>query len=168
MPGVVTDKRFINENNAKLFEDGNLLYHKPGNMSYREILQFFGTNICRKMYEDIWHRKLINDISIEQPLIAVVDDCRFVNEVESIKSAGGKVIHLTRQPYKDVHKSENDLFGYENFDCIIDNDNLSIHETNIKILEALDGWGWLGKEIAPPKKEPKKETVGGIHKIKKD
>lgn len=169
MPGVITKKSLLlNKEIKELIDNGVLYYHEPGKITHREFLQFFGTDICRKIYEDIWQRKLINDISAEQPLIAVVDDCRFVNEVEAIKNAGGKVIYLTRRPYEDSHISESQLNDYKNFDCVIDNNSLSIHETNIKIIETLDSWGWLGKVVTPQPVAPSqtKEIVGGIHKIK--
>ena len=103
-------------------------------MTHREFLQFFGTDICRKIYEDIWRAKLIEDISRENPLLAVIDDCRFPEEIETIQSSGGKVIHLTRTTSQDRHASEAALDGFDGFDCVIDNQDLSIHETNIKII----------------------------------
>ena len=141
-------------------------------MSAREFLQFFGTDICRFAYEDIWQSRLVKDIFIEQPLLAIVDDCRFPNEVEAISKAGGKVIKLTRSPHDDKHTSECSLSSYKNFDAIIDNANLSIHDTNIEIINLLSEWGWLGTEIAPApepeEKAPEPELVGGIHKFKED
>lgn len=172
MPGVITSAALAKKKDVKqLIKDGVLIYHKSGLMTYREFLQFFGTDICRKIYEDIWHVKLIEDISRENPLLAVIDDCRFPDEVESIQSSGGKVINLTRTKFKDNHASESSLDGFDGFDCVIDNQNLSIHETNVKIIEVLDKWGWLGKNIQPDKltptpSEPKPELVGGLHTIK--
>jgi hypothetical protein len=169
MPGIITDKTLLNKKDIKpLIKSGVLKYHAPGKITNREFLQFFGTDICRRIYEDIWHTKLVRDISNEQPLIAIVDDCRFINEVESIQKSGGKVIYLTRTPYKDTHSSESELDEHDGFDAVIDNANLSIHETNIKIIEALNSWGWLGKEVVPPKNTPAQQpqTGGGIHKIK--
>lgn len=169
MPGIITKKSLLSNKVIKeLIDNGTLQYHEPGKMTHREFLQFFGTDICRKIYEDVWQRKLIADISIEEPLIAVVDDCRFANEVNAIKNAGGKAIYLTRKPYEDSHISESELTTYDNFDCVIDNSSLSIHETNVKIIEALDSWGWLGKEVIPTPNVPTqtKQAAGGIHKIK--
>lgn len=169
MPGVITDKTTANKKGVKeLIKNGTLQYHDPGRMSYREFLQFFGTDVCRRIYEDIWFSKLLNDVSVEMPLIAVVDDCRFINEVEAIKNAGGKVVYLKRKPYEDTHASECELASYDGFDLVIDNTEFSIHETNVRIIEALDGWGWLGKNIKPEvtTAQDDKHIVGGIHKIK--
>ena len=172
MPSVITDKTLLkNKDIKKLLDSGTLKYHEPGRMTHREFLQFVGTDVFRKIYDDVWHEKLTRDISIEQPLLAIIDDCRFPNEVEAIQRASGKVIYLTRSLYEDNHSSESQLKNYSNFDKVIDNNNLTIHETNIKIMQTFEEWGWLGEEIAPdklqhksPQQEP--EIVGGIHKIK--
>ena len=167
MPSVITDKELLkNKEIEKLIANGTLHYHKAGKMTHREFLQFFGTDICRKIYEDIWHSRLIGDINNEQPLVAIIDDCRFINEVKAIQSAGGKVIYLSRNLYEDSHSSEIELKQCDHFDAVVDNQDLSIHETNVKIIDILDSWGWLGKEIVPTYNKPMPEKVGGIHKIK--
>ena len=173
MPGVITDKNLAKQKDVKrLIEDGTLQYHKSGRMSAREFLQFFGTDICRAMYEDIWQANLVKNISAEQPLLAIVDDCRFPNEAEAISGASGKVIKLTRDPYDDKHTSECALSSYKNFDAVIDNKNMSIQETNIKIIDLLNEWGWLGAELIPevPQEEKPAEPqlAGGIHKFKEE
>ena len=113
-------------------------------MTAREFLQFFGTDICRKIKPDVWTSTCIARIKASQTELAIVPDCRFPNEVEAIREAGGKVIRLTRSPYSDPHASENALTNdYEGFDCIIDNKNLDMHESNIAILNALKDWEWL-------------------------
>jgi len=173
MPAVITDEKLAKQKDIKsLIDAGILRYHKPGRVSAREFLQFFGTDLCRKIYEDVWQSKLINDILAEEPLVAIIDDCRFPNEAEAIQQSGGKVVQLTRSPFKDSHASEQALSSYDNFDAVIDNANLSIHETNIELIKLLNEWGWLGAEIVPdpePEEKPPEPTlVGGIHKFKED
>ena len=113
-------------------------------MTAREFLQFFGTDICRKIKPNVWTSSCISRIKMSQTEFAIVPDCRFPNEVEAIKEAGGKVVRLTRSPYSDPHVSENALTNdYEGFDCIIDNKNLDMHESNIAILNILKNWEWL-------------------------
>ena len=177
MPAVITDEKLASQKDIKkLIDKGVLKYHKPGRVTAREFLQFFGTDICRKIYEDVWRARLIKDIEFEEPLIAVVDDCRFPNEAEAIQDSGGKVIRLTRSPYEDSHLSECALSSYNDFDAVVDNSNLSIHETNVEIIKLLNEWGWLAAEIKPePEPEPEPEPpmpepqlVGGIHKFKEE
>jgi len=168
MPGVITNKSLLSKAGVKqLISDGVLQFHKPGKMTAREFLQFLGTDVCRKIYPEIWCARIMNDIAREGPLLAVIDDCRFPNEVDAVRQAGGKVIYLDRQPQTDHHSSECALDEYEEFDAIISNSTLDIHETNVAIIKQLDEWGWLSKEIATPK-GPEPEIVGGIHKFKEE
>jgi hypothetical protein len=62
----------------------------------RWILQYWGTEVCRKgFHDDIWIAALENKLLKSEDSI-VISDCRFPNEVESIKNAGGKVIWVER------------------------------------------------------------------------
>ena len=142
---------------------------KTGNMSAREFMQHFGTDICRKIHPDIWTDHTIKTIRTEEPLIAVISDCRFQNEVDAVQRAGGKVIHLTRGIDNDSHSSEAESEQIENYDATIDNKELSLYETNEEILALLEEWGWLGSVIEQDEPEPaneERQIVGGIMKIK--
>jgi len=117
-----------------------------GFMSAREFLQYFGTDICRKIKDNVWVDVCINQIKHSGTQLAIVLDCRFKNEAEAIKKAGGKVIRFTRKPHEDSHASETDLDDYDKFDAVIDNANMTIDETNMKVMEILKEWGWLKKK----------------------
>jgi hypothetical protein len=80
-----------------------------GFMTSRELLQYFGTNVMRKMHKDVWVEHTVNKIKREQTELAIIADVRFPNEVEAILSAGGEVIKLQRAPLKDNHESETAL-----------------------------------------------------------
>tara|TARA_R110000824_G_scaffold9932_14_gene44165 strand:+ start:5019 stop:5873 length:855 start_codon:yes stop_codon:yes gene_type:complete len=145
---------------------------KNKKMTAREFLQYFGTETCRKIKEDVWADRCIEDIESEEPLLAIIDDCRFPNEADAIQKAGGKVIRLTRSPHADKHSSESALDKWDNFDAVIDNSKLDINESCSELIEILDGWGWLSKSVTPAEKTTeeqaaKPELVGGIHTIKK-
>lgn len=92
-----------------------------GPMTVREFLQYFGTNVCRKIYEPIWTRYTINKIQQEGTELAIVADVRFPNEVEAITDAGGSVYKLTRTISSDNHASETALDNYEKFTKVINN-----------------------------------------------
>jgi len=119
---------------------------KRGSLTAREFMQYFGTDICRKIKSDIWTQACINRVQSEQSELSVIGDCRFENEVDVIKKAGGKVIRLTRQIFEDSHPSETalnkDKFNWNNFDLIIDNQSMSIEETHNFLLENIQKWGW--------------------------
>jgi hypothetical protein len=171
MPGVITCLKTSKLSAVKkLIDDGTLIYHKKGKMTGREFLQFFGSEVSRRIYEEIWVSRLMKDVASEGSLLAVIDDCRYPNEAEAIQNAGGKVIKLTRSAHKDSHKSENAFDKDYEFDAVLDNKNMSIHETNIEIMKRLDEWGWLGKEVTKEEKIVKEEPelVGGIHKFRED
>lgn len=107
--------------------------HDPsGFMTARQVMQFIGTDMFRKIRKDVWVRGTINKILSEQPEVAVITDCRFPNEVESIQEIGGSVIRLTRNPFNSDHSSESildkDKYDWSNFDYVIDNNNLNITE----------------------------------------
>ena len=172
MPGVITCAKAAKLAPVKkLINDGVLMYHKKGKMTAREFLQFFGSEICRKIYEEIWVSRLVKDVESEGSLLAVIDDCRYPNEAEAIQNAGGKVVKLTRSNYKDSHKSENAFEEDYEFDAVIHNENMSIQETHIELIKVIESWGWLGTPISSdPKvnKDTKEEPVlvGGIHKFR--
>lgn len=127
---------------------------KSGPMTAREFMQFFGTEVMRKMYSPIWTQNCLNRILDDSPPIAVIADCRFKNEANAIKEKGGVVIRLDRNVFDDSHKSENDLDDYDGFDLVIDNNNMSIKECNDTFLEFL-----INKGITKPVRTIGKRTA---------
>ena len=159
MPGVVTPERvkFVmhllrgseyiinNEFDPAMISDIatslDCVLHEPGPMTGREVLQYVGTDVFRRMNQNVWVDCCLRQIENDQSEIAVIGDCRFASEVEAIRKANGKVIRLTRKFADDKHESETALDGYTDFDAVIDNANMSISETNSKVLELLALWG---------------------------
>jgi len=117
----------------------------------RWVLQNWGTEVCRKAFhDDIWIASLENKLRNSKDDI-VISDCRFPNEIKSIKNAGGIVVRVIRGPepvwYEaalnansgengnttwalskkrleklKIHASETAWVG-TNFDAILDNNN---------------------------------------------
>jgi len=125
-----------------------------GPMTAREFMQFFGTDIMRKIYEPIWVENCFKRIKEDKPEIAVISDCRFMNEVKAVQDAGGKVIRLTRSPFASSHSSENDADKYKGFDAIIDNRDMTIEQSSEAFLSRLIDMGvtkkirFIGKHTA--------------------
>ena len=70
----------------------------------RYILQQWGTEVCRKgFHNDIWIASLENKLRNSKDDI-VISDCRFPNEIKSIKDAGGIVIRVVRGPEPDWYE----------------------------------------------------------------
>ena len=64
----------------------------------RLMLQLWATEVCRKgFHDDIWIASLENKLRTSTDDI-VISDCRFPNEIRSIKQAGGIVVRVTRGP----------------------------------------------------------------------
>jgi hypothetical protein len=62
----------------------------------RWVLQYWGTEVCRKgFHEDIWVASLEHKLLSAKDDI-VITDCRFLNEVNAIKMAGGTTIRVFR------------------------------------------------------------------------
>ena len=70
----------------------------------RWILQYWGTEVCRKAFhDDIWIASLENKLRNSRDHV-VISDCRFPNEISSIKSAGGKIIWVKRGELPDWYQ----------------------------------------------------------------
>ena len=80
--------------------------NNKGPMTGREVLQYFGSDICRKMYENIWFDACIRRIRKDDPELALISDVRFPNEIQGIQDEGGIVFGLPRDLFSDSHKSE--------------------------------------------------------------
>jgi hypothetical protein len=66
------------------------------NLTPRYILQQWGTEVCRGSFHDaIWIASLENRLRSATDDI-VISDCRFPNEIESIRNAGGLIIRTSR------------------------------------------------------------------------
>lgn len=104
--------------------------NQTGYITARDFMQHFGTNIIRKMKDSAWVDATISLINNEESQVAIIPDVRFPNEVNAIHKAGGIVIRLTRNIHNSDHRCETaldpDVFGWEQFDFILDNNERSI------------------------------------------
>jgi hypothetical protein len=129
------------------------------NLTPRWVLQYWGTEVCRRSFhDDIWIASVENKLRKTKDDI-VISDCRFPNEIASIKSAGGIVMRVVRGPEPDwynlaldenlnnsetakielikrkVHASETAWVGTE-FDHVLDNNN-SLDDLFVQVEEIL-------------------------------
>jgi hypothetical protein len=75
----------------------------------RWVLQYWGTEVCRKAFnDDIWIASLENKLRNSTDDI-VISDCRFPNEIKSIKDAGGIVIRVIRGAEPEWYKDAADM-----------------------------------------------------------
>ena len=63
----------------------------------RVVLQQFGTEVCRNhFHNDIWIASLQNKIRKSADNV-VITDCRFPNEISTMRSVGAKFLKITRK-----------------------------------------------------------------------
>ena len=71
---------------------------KMPELTPRLMLQIWGTEVCRRgFHDDIWIAALENKLRHSKDHI-VISDCRFPNEIQSIKAVGGIVVRVVRGP----------------------------------------------------------------------
>ncbi len=98
-------------------------------MTARQLLQYFGTNIIREMFNNAWVNATISKITRDAPKLAIIVDARFPNEINGTIEVGGRVIRLLRDICeKDNHPSETALddFPLGDYSYVIDNRKLNI------------------------------------------
>ena len=103
----------------------------------RWVLQYWGTEVGRKSFHtDIWIASLENKLRKSKDNI-VISDCRFPNEVASIKNAGGKVIWVIRGKLPNWYDTAI-LANNGNIDAINAMTNFNIHSSE---------WAWLDTDF---------------------
>jgi hypothetical protein len=119
--------------------------NKSGNLTHREFLEYFGTNVIRQIKWDVWSEYTLKRVANEGSELSIIPDVRFPNEVEAIQKAGGKVIRLTRNIFNSDADAEVALdknnFDWNKFDSIIDNNNISIQELCEELNKINTYWG---------------------------
>lgn len=118
-------------------------------MTARELLQYFGTDVCRTLYDNCWIESTFRKIEKDSPDIAIIDDCRFENEAkESRKLEESKVIRLFRSVDNDDHSSEKILDADADlFNLNLHNEDMDIEYKNKEILDTLYKWKWFTEHI---------------------
>jgi hypothetical protein len=81
-------------------------------LTARELMQIFGSDICRRMYNDCWARATRINVLTKGTDYNFICDARFPNEIEWFKDLDPLVLRLNRNPFDDKHKSEIALNDY--------------------------------------------------------
>lgn len=105
----------------------------------RYALQYFGTEICRNQINDsIWIDLFNKSVEFHKALGTplICGDCRFPNEIDAIRKAGGLLVWLTRPGIKPAssHISDNAI-GSQDCDVVIANDG-TLGQTQAEVFAA--------------------------------
>lgn len=103
----------------------------------RFVLQQWGTEVCRRSFhDDIWVASLENKLR-KVGTNVVISDCRFPNEFEAIKNAGGIIVRVKRYPDPDWHTHAQGALAGDIEDILMLKE-FGIHESE---------WAWYGLEV---------------------
>jgi hypothetical protein len=105
-------------------EDGHIL-------TYRELLQRFGTEVGRSIDPDLWIKSTFNYMEPESNYI--ITDVRFKNEAKACLDRGAVLIRINRETKDMEHQSEHDMDDFKDYTHIIDN-NGTLEELIDKVL----------------------------------
>ncbi len=104
----------------------------------RWVLQYWGTEVCRKSFhDDIWIASLENKLRNSKDHV-VISDCRFPNEIQSIRNAGGIIVWVKRGELPDWYQhamAANQLGS-----------NLALNELKMRKIHASET-AWVGTEF---------------------
>ena len=104
----------------------------------RWVLQYWGTEVCRKAFhDDIWIASLENKLRNSRDSV-VISDCRFPNEISSIKNAGGSIVWVRRGELPDWYQyalAANQLGS-----------NMALNELKMRKIHASET-AWVGTEF---------------------
>jgi len=117
---------------------------RSGFMTGREVMQVFGTDVMRNMWDGaIWAKATIRAIKKDNYPFALISDLRFKSEADLLLSQPDSyLIYLQRKLFNDHHPSEVDLVDYDftkwgNRLLKIDNTDKEISEKNAEALNFL-------------------------------
>jgi hypothetical protein len=103
----------------------------------RWVLQYWGTEVCRKAFhDDIWISSLENKLRNSRDNI-VISDCRFPNEIESLKRAGGSIVWVQRGILP---------IWYADAVSANQGNNVGLNAMKMRKIHASE-WAWLGSDF---------------------
>lgn len=95
-------------------------------VTVRRILQWWGTEYRRAQDPDYWTKawgRKIEQLDLSRVHV-LVDDVRFMNELEVIRAHGGRIVKIERPGFlgANSHSSETSLDDFTEWDAVVIND----------------------------------------------
>ena len=112
----------------------------------RWVLQQWGTDVCRRAFHnDIWIASLESKLRDKKDNI-VISDCRFPNEIKSIKKQGGIVIWVKRGELPEWYEcallenttDDDDLWLLQDAEELMEQKYPDVHASE---------WAWIGSKF---------------------
>lgn len=123
------------------------LFWNGEQLTARRAMEVIGTDIFRQLCNNVWVRATILKIQKEKPDLAIIPDCRFPNEVDTLLDHNANIIRLTLDPFHSLSNSEIALdttkYDWNKFSLVIDNTDQTIEFRNKQILDFLKHKGIL-------------------------
>lgn len=110
-----------------------------GKMTAREVMEVFGTDICRRLNNSCWALACRREMEFDKIVpFPIISDVRFPDEIEVFADMNPIIIRFLRNPLDRRSEADCSLDSYDfsNYH-IIDNTNMTIQEKNCKIAEIL-------------------------------
>lgn len=112
-----------------------------GAMTARQVMEYVGTEIFRKIRKDSWVSATIKKIEKDQAKLSIITDCRFPDEIDAIKKQNGKIIRLSRSKFITNFEGEivldENIYDWSNFDFVIRNDDMQIYDQCMELQKIL-------------------------------
>lgn len=116
-------------------------------LTARQAMEIIGTDIFRKLKNNVWVDATISKIQKDNLDLAIIPDCRFPNEVDTILDNGGCVVRLDLDPFNAQSNSESALdkhkYDWSKFSYVVPNSGMTIDGKNEAILRFLSDKGIL-------------------------
>jgi hypothetical protein len=118
--------------------DHREIQDQPGKtaVTVRRILQWWGTEYRRDQDPDYWTKawgRKVEQLDLEH-LHVLIDDVRFMNELNVVKEHGGLIVKIERPGFDGAnnHASETSLDEYKAWDWVLLNDG-TLEEFEMKV-----------------------------------
>jgi hypothetical protein len=132
----------IRQKNAKIKKSTGEERLPTGHMTGRNVMEVFGTDVCRRLDPNCWSRGSYAQIDNDGYDVSILQDGRFPNEITMGSENGAKSIRLLKRIDHSEAEAECalDHFPHGEFTKVVDNQNLTMQETHNLLKQNIFDW----------------------------